>query len=185
VYTIFNLLLLGLFPVWFPIAFRKMFFGAGKRRVLAQKLGRIPGAALGKVGKNPKVWVHAVSLGEVSAIHPLIRGLRGAFPESWIMLSTGTESGQKIAREQVTEADATFYFPLDLPFIMDRVMQELRPNLCILAETELWPNFLRIAKGYGARTLLANGRISDRSYGRYRKSRFFWMPGWITWMPFP
>ncbi|MCX5908080.1 MAG: 3-deoxy-D-manno-octulosonic acid transferase [Deltaproteobacteria bacterium] len=152
-----------------------MFFKAGKRRVLAQKLGWLPAGDIAKMNGKPRFWVHAVSMGEVSAIHPLLRGLRGMFPNGCIMLSTGTESGQKIARERVPEANAIFYFILDLPFIMKRMMRELRPDVCILAETELWPNFLKSARVYGARTMLANGRISDRSYERYRKTRFFWM----------
>jgi 3-deoxy-D-manno-octulosonic-acid transferase len=123
---------------------------------------------------EPRIWVHAVSVGEVSAIHPLIRQFRENFPEGCLMLSTGTESGQKIARERVLEATTTFFFPLDLSFVVRRVIRRMRPNLFILAETEIWPNFLRIAKEEGARTMLVNGRISDRSFNRYRKTRFFW-----------
>jgi len=63
-----------------------------------------------------------------------------------ILLSTGTESGQKVARERVAEATATFYFPLDLPFVVQGVIRKIRPDLFLVAETELWPNFLHIAK---------------------------------------
>src|SRR5208337_4507882 len=91
-----------------------------------------------------------------------------------LMLSTGTVSGQKIARERVLEATGTFFFPLDFPFVVRKVIRQLRPDLFVIAETELWPNFLRIVKEEGAKALLVNGRISERSFKRYLKTRFFW-----------
>jgi len=121
----------------------------------------------------PRIWVHAVSLGEVGAVHPLFRELRKVYPGACLMLSTGTESGQKMARERVNEATGTFFFPLDYTWVVRKVIRRLRPDLFILAETELWPNFLRVVKEEGAKSLLVNGRISDRSYERYRKVRFF------------
>jgi len=122
---------------------------------------------------SPRIWIHAVSLGEVGAVHPLLRELRRIYPEACLMLSTGTESGQNMARERVPEATGIFFFPLDFGWVVRRVIRRLRPDLFILAETELWPNFLRAVKEEGARCLLVNGRISDRSYERYRKARFF------------
>jgi 3-deoxy-D-manno-octulosonic-acid transferase len=122
---------------------------------------------------EPRIWVHAVSLGEVGAIHPLFRELRKVYPDACLMLSTGTESGQKLARASVTEATGTFFFPLDYPFVVRKVIRRMRPDIFIVAETELWPNFLREVKAQGVKALLVNGRISDRSYERYRKVRFF------------
>jgi 3-deoxy-D-manno-octulosonic-acid transferase len=78
-----------------------------------------------------------------------------------------------MARERVNEATGTFFFPLDYAWVVRKVIRRLRPDLFILAETELWPNFLRVVKEEGAKSLLVNGRISDRSYERYRKVRFF------------
>ena len=173
-YIAYNLLLLTFSLAAFPFLLAKMAFSSSSRRIFAQKLGFIPAETLDALKGEPRVWVHAVSAGEVSAIHPLVRQLREAFPGGCLMVSTGTESGQKIARERIKEATGFFFFPLDLPFVVRRMIRRLRPDLFILAETELWPNFLRIAKDEGARTMLANGRISDRSFGRYRKTRFFW-----------
>lgn len=167
-------LLLGTFSfLAFPFLFGKMLF-SGRRRVLKQKFGFLPAELLARMEGSPRIWVHAVSAGEVSGIHPLIRELREVYPRACLLLSMGTASGKKIARERVSEASARFYFPLDLPWVVRRVIDRVRPDLFILAETELWPNFLRIVKGRGARTMLANGRISDRSFGRYRRTRFFW-----------
>lgn len=173
-YAFYNLLLWFFSFFALPLLSVKMIFSGGKRAALAQKLGFLPRETLIKLEGEPRIWVHAVSLGEVSAVHPLIRRLREIYPKACLMLSTGTESGQKIARERVLEATGSFFFPLDLPFIVRKVIRLMRPDLFILAETEIWPNFLRIVKEEGARTLLVNGRISEKSFQRYRKTRFFW-----------
>jgi 3-deoxy-D-manno-octulosonic-acid transferase len=175
VYIFYNLLLWMFCLAALPWLLAKLISSGKNRRLFAQKLGFIPQEVLAKMRGEPRIWVHAVSVGEVSAVHPLIRQLREAYPEACLMLSTGTESGKKIASERVREASVTFFFPLDLSFVVRSVIRRVRPDLFILAETELWPNFLRIVKEEGAKTMLANGRISERSSGRYRKTRFFWM----------
>ncbi len=173
-YILYNLLLGTFCIAALPLFFYKMIFHPHRRRVFAQKLGFLPRDVVAGMKGKPRIWVHAVSVGEVSAIHPLLKELRAAYPQGCLFLSTGTESGQKIAKERVTEATGIFFFPLDLPFIARRVIRRLRPDLFIIAETEIWPNFLRVMKQEGGRTMLANGRISDRSFPRYRKTRFFW-----------
>jgi len=175
VYIFYNLLLWMFCLAALPWFLAKLISSGKNRRLFAQRLGFIPQEVLAKMRGEPRIWAHAVSGGEVSAIHPLIRQLREAYPEACLMLSTGTESGKKIASERALEASATFFFPLDLSFVVRRVIRRVRPDLVILAETELWPNFLRIVKEAGAKTMLANGRISERSSGRYRTTRFFWM----------
>jgi len=174
-YIFYNILLWMFCLAALPWMIARLISSGKNRNLFAQKLGFIPKEVLAKMVGRPRIWVHAVSGGEVSAIHPLIRQLREAYPEGCLMLSTGTESGKKIASERALEATATFFFPLDLSFVVRRVIRRVRPDLFILAETELWPNFLRIVKEEGAKTMLANGRISERSFNRYRKTRFFWM----------
>jgi len=174
VYILYNFLL-GLFCLAaLPLVLTKMIFSRKNRLIFAQKLGFIPEEILARMKGEPRIWVHAVSGGEVSAIHPLLRQLRQAYPTGCLLLSTSTESGKKIATERVPEVTATFFFPVDLPLVVRRVVQRVRPDFFLLAETELWPNFLRIVKEAGARTMLVNGRISDRSFKRYRQTRFFW-----------
>ena len=172
-FIFYNLLLLAFTLGAFPIFIAKLVFSSQKRRVYAQKLGFLPWRTLEKAKGQPRVWIHAVSLGEVGAVHPLIRELRRVYPDACLMVSTGTESGQKMARERLTEANGTFFFPWDYPWVVRKVIRRLRPDLFVISETELWPNFLKIAKEEGAKTLLVNGRISDRSFRRYRKARFF------------
>lgn len=174
-YTLYNLFLWTFCLTLLPFIVGKMLFRSEGRKILAQKLGFFPPEEISLMEGKPRIWVHAVSLGEVAAVHPLIRQLRQEYPQACLMLSTSTESGQKMARERVGEVSAAFFFPFDLPWVVRRVIHRLRPDVFVLAETELWPNFLRAVKKFGARALLVNGRISDRSFPRYRKTRFFWM----------
>ncbi len=102
------------------------------------------------------VWVHAVSVGEVKAVERLVERLRGQFPGKPLVVSTATPTGQQLARERRDIIDHTFYFPIDLPFCVRRAVDRVNPQMVIIAETEIWPNFLRIcrskhAKGDGFR----------------------------------
>ncbi|MGB9700700.1 MAG: 3-deoxy-D-manno-octulosonic acid transferase [Thermodesulfobacteriota bacterium] len=173
-YFLYNLLWALVIILSAPFFIYKLFSYADWRRALREKLGFVPEGQITHGSKNPCIWVHAVSMGEVSAIHPLIRHLATLYPRSYMILTTSTESGQKIAREQVKEASLVSYAPLDLSWAVRRSLQRWQPDLLIIAETEIWPNLLRIAKEKGVRTMLANGRISARSYRRYRRTRFFW-----------
>jgi 3-deoxy-D-manno-octulosonic-acid transferase len=119
------------------------------------------------------VWIHSVSVGEVLAIAGLVNELRREFANDRVLISTTTATGQKLARERFGE-DNVFYFPLDFRFAVRRYLHALRPRLVILAETEFWPNFLKIAKQSGAKIAVVNARISDRSLPGYRRWR-----GWM------
>ena len=173
-YFFYNLVVKALFLIALPYLLAQVIFSGKKRGMFLQKLGFVPREVGADSKGEPRIWIHAVSMGEVSAVHPLVKELRARYPRGAILLSTTTASGIQIARERVTEADAIFFFPFDVPFILRRLLCRIRPGLFILAETEIWPNALRLAKKAGARTLLVNGRISERSFPRYRKTRFFW-----------
>jgi len=174
VYLFYNFLVYALCLIALPYLLFQIIFSSKNREMFLQKLGFVPREVWAGCQGDPRIWIHAVSMGEVSAIHPLIRELQVRYPKGAILLSTTTASGIKIARERVREANAVFFFPFDIPIVLSRVLRRARPGLFILAETELWPNVLRLAKRAGARTLLVNGRISQRSFPRYRKTRFFW-----------
>jgi len=174
VYFLYNLLWIMVVIICAPFFLYKLLSYTDWRRALREKLGFVPeGQSMPGVQK-PCIWLQAVSMGEVSAIHPLIRLLATHYPRAYIILTTSTESGQKIAREQVKEASLVSYAPLDLYWAVQHSLERWRPDLLIIAETEIWPNLLRMAKEKGVRTMLANGRISARSYRRYRRTRFFW-----------
>jgi 3-deoxy-D-manno-octulosonic-acid transferase len=117
-------------------------------------------------------WIHAVSVGEAVAVAPLVELLRGA---GWrVVVSTTTHTGQKLARARFGEENV-FYFPLDLPFCISPYLRTLRPQLVVMAETEFWPNLLRMARQSGAHVAVVNARISDRSYPRYLRCK-----GWLA-----
>ncbi|HEY9231190.1 MAG TPA: 3-deoxy-D-manno-octulosonic acid transferase [Blastocatellia bacterium] len=137
-----------------------------------ERLGRLP-ATLGD-DRRPTVWVHAVSVGEFLAARPLIAALREAFAGWRIVVSTTTATGQRLARaEQPERFDAVCYFPFDWTFSVRRALDRIRPSLVVILETELWPNFLRECRRRGVVTVIANGRISPRSFARYRQARGF------------
>ena len=121
-------------------------------------------------GGRPSIWIHAVSVGEVQAARTLIPGLRDRYPGHRLWLSTTTRTGRAVAAG-IEAVDGLFYFPLDLPPAVDRVLDRVRPALFVAVDTELWPNLLRRCARRGVRTMLVNGRISDRSYPRYRLVR--------------
>lgn len=117
------------------------------------------------------VWVHAVSVGEVKAVEKLVERLRGQFPGTPLVVSTATPTGQQLARERRDVIDHTFYFPIDLPFCVRRAVDRVNPQMVIIAETEIWPNFLRICRSKQIPVVMINGRISDKSFPRYRLVR--------------
>jgi len=150
-------------PVWLFRLVRYRKYRAG----LAERLGRVP-ERLRDSQHRPTIWVHAVSVGEVLAVSELISELQQRAPQYRIAVSTTTATGQALARDRFGAADV-FYFPIDFAFAVRPYLRALRPALIIIAETEFWPNFLRLGRQSGARIAVVNARISDRSLPRYRR----------------
>ena len=123
--------------------------------------------------KRRIIWVHAVSVGEAKVAGILAPLLRKAFPSHTLLFSTVTHTGNKIARLAAAENEDVFYLPFDISFITDRVVNLVKPEIFISTETELWPNLVHSLYTSGARLILTNGRISNRSYPRYKKCKFF------------
>ena len=121
-------------------------------------------------------WLHAVSVGEAITAAPLIEGLRRLCPERSLVVTTVTETGAKIVRERYAGLARHRFFPLDLPWATRRFVASLDPAFLVCMETELWPNMLRTLAARGVPVMIANGRISDRSYRRYRLLRGFMGP---------
>jgi hypothetical protein len=139
----------------------------GKYRTgLRERLGGIS-VRLTRISQ-PTIWIHAVSVGEVLAISELVRQLRAECRSYRVLVSTTTDTGQRLARQRFGEENV-FYFPLDFRFAVRRWLQALRPELVVIAETELWPNFLRNAREEKARIAIVNARISDKSFKGYRR----------------
>jgi len=138
---------------------------------VAERMGRLPVSI--NVDGDPSIWIHAVSVGETLAARTLIDGLRQRYPGLRIFLSTTTLTGRQLALTRVPGVDGVFFFPFDIPVFINRTLRLVRPKLFVMVETELWPNLLRACRARGIRTMLVNGRISARSYPRYRMVRGF------------
>lgn len=133
---------------------------------LSQRLGYLPVSF--NLDAESSIWIHAVSVGEVLTARALIPDLREAYPKLRLFLSTTTMAGQEVAKRNVQGVDAVFYFPFDWSFIVRRTLRLVRPRLFVMMETEIWPNLLRECRRTNVKTILVNGRISSRSYPRYR-----------------
>lgn len=171
-YLIYDILLFLAVPLYLPYF---LFRCATRRRVrkgIAERLGFLSGEKRAHLHGSETLWVHAVSVGETIAVRPLLKALKTRYPEKKIVLSTVTETGRGIA-EKLSEVDVCIYFPLDFAFAVRRMMIAVRPSLIMVVETEIWPNFLRCAHRSGIPAVLVNGRISDKSFGGYR--RFSWV----------
>ena len=173
-YFLYSVLVLAFFVVvspWFlyqAIRYRK-YIGS-----LSQRMGYLPVSF--NMDGEPSIWIHAVSVGEVLTARPLVQDLRARYPRLRIFLSTTTLTGQGIARRSVRDVDEVFYFPFDLGLFVRRTLDLVRPRLFIMMETEIWPNLLRECRRRGVRTAIVNGRLSQRSYPRYRLVRRFMRP---------
>jgi 3-deoxy-D-manno-octulosonic-acid transferase len=152
-------------PYWLLQRLRHDKYGAG----LDERLGRIPKRLVTEPDR-PTIWVHAVSVGEVLAVSGLVAELRKRFPKHRVVVSTTTDTGQKLARTRF-DAENVFYFPLDFAFAIRPYLAALRPELIVIAETEFWPNFLRLVHASGAPIAIVNARISDRSLPGYLRFR--------------
>jgi len=167
-YTLAVVLLALVLSPWFiyqAVRYRK-YVGS-----LGQRMGVLPVSF--NLDGDESIWIHAVSVGEALTARALIPDLRERYPDLKIFLSTTTMTGQQIARERLSDVDAVFFFPFDLQPFVSRTLRLVRPRLFIMMETEIWPNLLRACRKAGVKTLMVNGRISARSYPRYRMARGF------------
>ncbi|HVL38321.1 MAG TPA: glycosyltransferase N-terminal domain-containing protein, partial [Fimbriimonadaceae bacterium] len=158
-------------PLWVPW----MLLKARRRKEQPNWKERMGDLPIQRVKGAKRIWVHAVSVGEVVAALPILRETKRLLPGHELVLSVTTSSGHQTAREQAMElVDHLIYFPLDIPRFQLNAMQRVQPQVVAVMETELWMNFLWAAKTFDARTLLINGRISDRSFPRAMKLRPFY-----------
>jgi 3-deoxy-D-manno-octulosonic-acid transferase len=148
------------------IAWRSLRTGKYREGYAQKLLGFVPQ----RDGTAPCVWIHAVSVGEVNLLSTILNELRVANPDCQFVISTTSRAGYELARKKYANF-TVFYCPLDFSWAVRNAMRRIRPTLLVLAELELWPNLIAVAKQRGARVAIINGRISDRSYPSYRRVR--------------
>ena len=161
----YQILLVFFFCIFWPFFIQKITKG------LKQRFGFF-NESINRIGKEELIWAHAASVGEVIAMGNLIKALKKECPNDNYVISTLTSTGQATARRIVPDARAFIYFPLDFSCVVGRVLDTIKPKLLIITETELWPNFIREAKKRMIPIIVANGRISTNSFGRYKKVKF-------------
>jgi 3-deoxy-D-manno-octulosonic-acid transferase len=169
VYVIYSLLMgiaaLALIPYWLIQGLRHGKYLSN----LGERLGFSYPALNSLSDVRDSILLHAVSVGEVLSGVVLARKLKEAYPQRPLIISTTTLTGQALARERMPFADAVIYFPLDWAFCVKRMLNAVKPGLVVILETEIWPNFLRQARRRGVPVIFVSGRISDRSFARYKK----------------
>ena len=170
-YFLYSLLLtlgvVALLPRFLIDAFRHGKYVHGWR----ERLGKIP--AIRAEGR-PVIWLHCVSVGEAQAARPLAHAILDKFPTHALIVSTTTLTGQRIARDAFKdEAEAVIYFPFDWAWTARRALGAVNPAIVLIMETELWPNFLRECEKRQVPVAIVNGRLSERSFRRYRLIRRF------------
>jgi 3-deoxy-D-manno-octulosonic-acid transferase len=139
---------------------------------LRERLGYLPISF--NLDGEESIWIHAVSVGEALTARALAADLKRRYPRLRLYLSTTTIAGQQVAKANLRPfVDGVFYFPFDFMFTIRRTLALVRPRLFVMMETEIWPNLLRACRKRGVRTAVVNGRISARSYPRYKLIRPF------------
>ena len=174
-YLLYNLLLLFAAGLLVPIYLLRGYRYGKSRRGIRERLGYFSAVQVQQLNARRIIWVHAVSVGETRAAEPLLRELRRAYPEHLLLLTNVTETGHAMGLEN-PHVDCCLFFPFDFSWTVRRILQRLKPDLVVIVETEIWPNFVHEAHQLGVPLVLVNGRLSDRSYPRYRRFHLMLRP---------
>ena len=183
---LYNLILILILPFLLPVYLVLSIIKPRYRVGLFERLGfwKSRNPAWSSNDTRPLLfWIHMASVGEIQAGWPLIEALVRRYPDCRFVFTTLTVSGRTLLLERSPDLGfpanelTVRLLPLDLPFFTEVKLRKFRPDLVILLETELWPNFLRAAQRLRIPVVMVNGRISKRSYPRYRMFRWFFQPG--------
>lgn len=169
----YSLLLSVALLVWSPFVLLRVVRNPHYRQGWSERLGYYPKALLSRLRAAQPVWIHAVSVGEVGAAGILANSWTARRPTLPLLVSTVTGTGREVAERTLPQAAAVVYFPIDLPMVVRRSLAAVKPRLILLTETEIWPNFLHACAVSRVPVAVINGRISERSFARYRLVRPF------------
>jgi len=166
-WIVYNVFFGVVFLLMLPKFFLRMSRRGGYRDDFMQRLGWFDSRTRMRLCAHSRIWVHAVSVGEIYVALRFIRAYREENPDAYFALSTNTSTAHAIGLKELDERDVLFYFPVDFPVIIRIVLRVVRPVRLILVESEYWPNLIRLADRYGVRVSLINGILSERSCKRY------------------
>ena len=170
---LYSILYTSLLFLYLPVWIYQVLFHDKSPLILLKRTGAHP-LRSSPHSKRPSLWIHAVSVGEVKAIEPLVDAL--SLGRDQLFISTVTDTGQLLANSSFQQRACIFYLPLDWKWLCRRYLRALSPSCVLLAETEIWPGFISAAKSLKIPIILINGRISDHSFRRYRRIRFLLRP---------
>ena len=156
------LLLLAAASPW--LLYQRLRHGKYREGWGAKFYGRVPE----RTGNNRCLWLHAVSVGEVNLLEPILARWERLHPDWEIVITTTTQAGYGVALKRYAPR-LVCYCPLDFTWAVRRAMRRLRPDILVLAELELWPNLIAAARAHGAKIAVINGRLSEKSYRGYRR----------------
>ncbi len=176
---LYDLLLFLLSPLILAFLLVRLWRGKEDKTHWGERWGMLPPQIKAQTG-SPRIWVHAVSVGEVMAAAPVLRTLRARYPDALLLLSTTTIGGREVAQKQIPPADGVVYYPLDFLPCVWMALSVFRPDTVVLMEWEIWPNFLTVAKQKGAKIAVLNGRISDKGLRRGLRATFWTRPALQT-----
>ena len=184
-WLVYNLLFAAVYPLLLPGFLVRMLRRGGYARRFGDRFALYPPGLFGegrglfdshgmyRPGPEGFVWIHAVSVGEVQVAGQLMREWRAAEPGVRFCFSTTSSTGWRMAEREVTDRDILIYNPLDFPNFVKSALRTVRPRAVVLTESEIWPNFIRMARRCGVPLFLINARVSDRSAPRYRLARWW------------
>ncbi len=167
----YNVILILSLPLTLPLFVFWMILRPEYRTGLFERLGRLSGDWGRRPAAKTRVWIHAASAGECLAVMPLVERWLRDRPDWDLVFSVMTQTGRRLAEQRLGDRARVFFFPIDLPGVAAHMLGRLSPDMILLVETELWPNFLQSASHRGIPVILINGRISPRSFRRYRAVR--------------
>jgi 3-deoxy-D-manno-octulosonic-acid transferase len=150
-------------PIAFAVVLWRGVRDRGYRQGLAERFG------LGRELPSPSIWLHAVSLGEMSAAAPLVRALHSRYPQLALAVTAATPAGRARARDLFGDFADIRFLPYDTPGSVRRFLERIRPRVAVIMETELWPNLFRECERRRVPVFLASARLSAKSVSRYRR----------------
>lgn len=171
-FIIYDLIFILFAAVYAPVLFLRKKWHGGFR----QRFGLFSAQELAKWDDRPRIWIHAVSVGEVQVTAGLVSRLRTAYPQHELVMTVVTPTGYQLARQRFGDEVRLLFAPVDLSFVVRKFLRIIRPQIYITAETELWPNMFYALLHLRIPIVLVNGRISERAFGWYRLAKLFFLP---------
>ncbi|MGB9619285.1 MAG: 3-deoxy-D-manno-octulosonic acid transferase, partial [Armatimonadota bacterium] len=173
-FVAYNLILLALSPAIALFILLRILVTGKSRRSWREQIGFV--SVVPEILDKPRLWIHAVSVGESVASAGVVSELKKLLPGTAVVVSTTTQTGQEMARRCVKDADQFIYYPFDLLPCVELSIRRVRPVVFASTDTEIWPNFRHVARRHRVRTAIINGTVSDKTLRGARRAS--WVYRW-------